>query len=113
MKRPLFILVLPLLGSLALGQGVVASPKVVKSPGIVVSPGSAIVSNPSLITDITNSSFCENVTTCSTSAFTPTTGDLLLVFEYAGGSSASVSAPTDTCGGTNTYTSIATNSASG
>jgi hypothetical protein len=31
----------PLLCSLALGQGVVASPKVVKSPGIVVSPGSA------------------------------------------------------------------------
>jgi hypothetical protein len=113
MKRLLFILILPLLCSLALGQGVVVSPKVIKSPGIVVSPGSAIVSNPSLITDVTNPSFCEDVTTCVTSNFTPTTGDLLLVFEYAGGSAASVSAPTDNCGGTNTYTSVATNSASG
>jgi hypothetical protein len=81
--------------------------------GILTAAPASGGTNPSLITDVTNSSFCLNVTTCSTSAFTPTTGDLLLVFPYAGNSSATISAPTDTCGGSNTYTSSATNTSSG
>jgi hypothetical protein len=103
MKKLLPVLLLCSLGGLCAFQFVPSVPATKTASG---------GTNPSLITDVTNTSFCQNVATCSTSAFTPTTGDLLLVFEYAGGSSGSVSAPTDTCGGTNTYTSIATNSSS-
>jgi hypothetical protein len=72
--------------------------------------------NPTFETDVTNSSFCQNVATCAASAFTPITGDLILAFEYAGGTSGAYSAPTDTCGtsggASNTYTLVASNSSS-
>jgi hypothetical protein len=90
-------------------------PQQVRIPG-PGGAGAASGTNPTFITDVTNTSFCLNQTTCAATAFTPQTGDLILVFAYAGGSSGTISAPTDTCGtsggASNSYTSQATNSSS-
>jgi hypothetical protein len=107
MKKVVWII----LCSIAMGQGVTILPKTTLLPKTTVFPGTSGGTAPTLKSVFTNTSFCEAVTTCSTSAITPATGDAIACHVYLGvATGATIGAPTDTFGGSNTYTSQATNS---